>query len=154
MTEVFFYILEDDAQDAADRFACRLTEKAHAEGHRVFVHVADEARMDTLDRLLWLFRQGSFVPHVTTPELSADDDLTPVVIGTGEPPAGFDDLLINIDGDVGGFFSRFSRHSEVVTPAARDAARERYRFFKDRGYSLTTHRIAVNAGAAPTAESQ
>lgn len=143
MTEVFFYILEDEAGDAAQRFACRLTEKAHAEGHRVFVHVADDEQIEAMDKLLWLFRQGSFVPHVQAQDLAADDNLTPVVIGTAGPPTGFDDVLINIGGQVGDFFSRFSRHNEVVAPAARDQARERYRFFKDRGYALTTHKIAA-----------
>lgn len=143
MTEVFFYILEDEAGDAAQRFACRLTEKAHAEGHRVFVHVADDQQTEAMDKLLWLFRQGSFVPHVKAQDLAADDELTPVVIGTAGPPPGFDDVLINISGQVGDFFSRFSRHNEVVPPAARDQARERYRFFKDRGYALTTHKIAA-----------
>lgn len=143
MTEVFFYILEDNADDAAQQFACRLTEKAHAEGHRVYIHVDSPAQAASIDKLLWLFRQGSFVPHVTTDALTADDHLTPVVIGAGEPPAGFDDVLINIAGEVGGFFSRFSRHNEIVPPSAKDDARLRYRFFKDRGYALTTHKITA-----------
>ena len=143
MTEVFFYILEDEAADAAAQFACRLAEKAHGEGHRVFIHVADAAGAEALDGLLWRFRQNSFVPHAAVADLAEDDDLTPVVIGAGEPPAGFDDVLINVDGDVGGFFSRFARHNEIVGPARRAAARGQYRFYKDRGYRLTTHKIAA-----------
>lgn len=144
MTEVFFYILEDTAGDAAQRFACRLTEKAHAEGHRVFIHVNDDTQSQAMNELLWTFRQGSFVPHAALDTLSADDNLTPVVIGAGQPPAGFDDVLINLGGEVGSFFSRFARHNEVVAPSERDSARERYRFFKDRGYALTTHKIAAD----------
>ncbi|ROO37492.1 DNA polymerase III subunit chi [Salinisphaera orenii] len=143
MTEVFFYILADEAADASARFACRLTEKAHAAGHRVYLHVADARQAEDLDDLLWQFRQGSFVPHATLAALEADDDLTPVVIGTGEPPAGFDDVLVNLGGDVGTFFSRFARHNEIVAPADVAAARSLYRFYKDRGYALTTHRIAA-----------
>lgn len=143
MTEVFFYILEDDAADAAERFACRLTEKAHAGGHRVYLHVADDEQAQRLDRQLWLFRQGSFVPHVTATALEASDTLTPVVIGAGEPPPGFDDILINVGGDTGTFFSRFARHNELVAPHDVDNARTRYQFYKDRGYALTTHRIAA-----------
>lgn len=104
MTEIFFYILEDEAANATAYFTCRLTEKAHGEGHRVFIHVADTAQAAALDDMLWQFRQGSFVPHATLEALTTDDDLTPVVIGTGEPPAGFDDVLINAGGEVGLFF--------------------------------------------------
>lgn len=143
MTEVFFYILEDKAAGATAYFACRLAEKAHAEGHRVFIHVADDAQAAMLDDMLWQFRQGSFVPHTTAETLEPDDDLTPVIIGAGQPPAGFDDVLINIGGDVGGFFSRFARHNEIVGPDNMAAARRQYRFFKDRGYQLTTHKIAA-----------
>ncbi|WP_353177733.1 DNA polymerase III subunit chi [Salinisphaera sp. T5B8] len=143
MTEVFFYILEDEADDASARFACRLTEKAHENGHRVYLHVADDEAAQALDALLWVFRQGSFVPHATTATLESDDELTPVVIGSGEPPPGFDDMLVNLGGDVGGFFSRFARHNEIVAPADVDHARARYRFYKDRGYALTTHKIAA-----------
>jgi DNA polymerase-3 subunit chi len=143
VTEVFFYILEDEADDASARFACRLTEKAHENGHRVYLHVADDASAEALDSLLWVFRQGSFVPHAQKGALESDDDLTPVVIGSGEPPSGFDDVLINLGGEVSRFFSRFARHNEIVAPADVDAARTRYRFFKDRGYALTTHKIAA-----------
>lgn len=144
MTEVFFYILEDAGADAPARFACRLTEKAHGEGHRVFIHVADTDQARTLDRLLWVFRQASFVPHMMDEALDPQDTLTPVVIGTGEPPSGFDDVLINVGGEVGGFFSRFSRHSEIVGPERLDQARGQYRYFKDRGYALTTHKIPAS----------
>lgn len=143
MTEVFFYILEDDATDASARFACRLTEKAHAAGHRIFLHVAGDAQAEELDALLWVFRQGSFVPHATVAALAADDHRTPVVIGSGEPPPGFDDVLINLGGDVSTFFSRFARHNEVIAPTALSSARSLYRFYKDRGYDLTTHKIAA-----------
>jgi DNA polymerase-3 subunit chi len=143
MTEVFFYILEDPSAGAAAHFACRLTEKAHSEGHRVFLQVRDEAQIRTLDQMLWQFRQGSFVPHAPVGQLAAGDDLTPVAIGCGEPPAGFADLAINVGGEIGDFFSRFVRHNEIVAPENRAAARRRYRFFKDRGYPLTTHKIAA-----------
>lgn len=91
--------------------------------------------------MLWTFRQGSFVPHELSANRAADDAITPVIIGSGEPPLGFDDILINVDGDVSRFFSRFKRHMEIVAPLRRADARSAYRFFRDRGYELTTHHI-------------
>jgi len=141
VTEVSFYILGSNAPDAAPYFACRLAEKAHAAGHRLYLHTADANQAAALDRLLWTFRKTSFVPHALAATMAADDALTPVVIGNTEPPAGLDDILVNVDGDVSGFFSRFRRHMEIVAPARRDNARRAYRFFRDRGYQLTTHHI-------------
>lgn len=141
MTRVSFYILADAAPDAALRFACRLTEKAHADGHRLYWHLADEASCRAADELLWTFRQGSFVPHAPASALTGREDPTPVVLGTGEPPEGLDDVLVNLHPDVPAFFSRFERTAEIVTPDTRDAGRQRYRFYQERGYPLETHKI-------------
>ena len=140
MTRVSFYLLADNGDEAALRFACRLAEKAHGEQHRVFLRVPDDDTGARLDALLWTFRQGSFVPHARAQALQADDP-TPVVIGD-HPPDEQNDVLINLGADVPGFFSRFSRTVEVVTPDARADARQRYRFYADRGYALETHEIA------------
>lgn len=141
MTRVSFYVLADAAPDAGPRFACRLIEKAHAEGHRVYWRLADEAACRAADDLLWTFRQGSFVPHVRAPALTGDDDPTPVVLGTDEPPPGFDDVLVNLHPEVPDFFERFERVAEIVTPETRDAGRRRYRFYQERGCELETHKI-------------
>lgn len=141
MTRVDFYVLTDERADAHLRFACRLTEQAHADGHQLFLCVADTNAGAQLDGLLWTFRQGSFVPHGRIADLDGDNDTTPVVIGSTEPPLRFDDVLINLSDDVPGFFSRFQRSVEIVTPANRQAARARYRFYQDRGYPLETHNI-------------
>lgn len=141
MTRVSFYVLADTAPDAGPRFACRLIEKAHAEGHRVYWRLADEAACRAADDLLWTFRQGSFVPHVRAPALSGEDDPTPVTLGTGEPPAGFDDVLVNLHPEVPDFFDRFERVVEIVTPAEKGAARRRYKFYRDRGQEPETHHV-------------
>lgn len=142
MTEVSFYLVEDGAENAGMRFACRLAEKAHAQGRRLYFHVENEAAGAALDELLWTFRQGSFIPHAPAAALEGEDDPTPVAIGTGgEPPPGFDDVLVNLTAEVPDFFSRFHRTVEIVTPATRDAGRRRYRFYQERGYSLETHRV-------------
>lgn len=141
MTVVSFYILADEGPGAAARLACRLAEKAHLQGHRLYIHAADAGAAADLNQLLWTFRQGSFVPHALAADLDRDDS-TPVALGAqSEPPAGWDDVLINLDAEVPAFFSRFRRALEIVTPATRAAARQRYKFYQDRGYSLKTHQV-------------
>lgn len=141
MARVTFYILADTAPDAASRFACRLIEKAHAEGRRVYWRLADEEACRTADDLLWTFRQGSFVPHARAPALTGENDPTPVALGTGGPPAGFDDVLINLHPEVPDFVDRFERAVEIVAPNDKRAARQRYKLYQDRGYQPETHKI-------------
>lgn len=146
MTRVDFYVLEDAADRARERFACRLVEKAWRLQHKIYLHAASAQEAQRVDELLWTFRDGSFVPHALE-SVELDDALakaTPVRIGAGKEP-GFDaDLLINLDRAVPLFFSRFERVAEIV--AGEDdkaAARERFRFYRDRGYTLEYHQIGV-----------
>jgi DNA polymerase-3 subunit chi len=141
VTQVDFYVLPEKGR--ADRYGvvCRLAGKAYAKGHRVYIHGESDAQVRHLDRLLWTFVDASFVPHGLVGE--ADPELTPVLLGHGRDPEALDDVLINLAPEVPDFFSRFRRVAEVVDPdpQARRAGRERFRFYRDRGYPLHTHEL-------------
>ena len=141
MTKVSFYILPDGTRSNRFTLACRLADKAYQQGHRVFVHTSstDEARH--MDRLLWTFRDGSFIPHGLLGK--ANPTHTPVLIGHGEDAEEEHDILINLSFQTPGFFSRFERVAEPIDQDAevRKTGRTRYRFYKDRGYPLETHNI-------------
>lgn len=141
MTQVDFYILGD--QSAGDRFqlACRIVDKAWQQGHRVYLHTNSDAESRHLDKLLWTHREDSFIPHGLISE--SDDTLTPVLIGHGEQAGEEQDVLINLAAGVPPFFSRFSRLAELIDkdPAVRKAGRDRYRTYRDRGYTLNTHNL-------------
>ena len=67
-----------------------------------------------------------------------------MLIGVSAPPApGRWDVLINLSAEVPEFFSRYERVAEVVDAdaARREQSRERYRFYRDRGYKLNTHQV-------------
>jgi DNA polymerase-3 subunit chi len=140
MTQVDFYILADNAPKARPLLTCRLTEKAWKQGHRVFINTDTSQQLGELDDLLWTFRAGSFIPHGVYTETDAEQ---PVSLGHGVEPEGYNDVLVNLSPDVPGFFSRFERVAELVgaDDASRTAARERYRFYQDRGYTLNTHKL-------------
>lgn len=139
MTSIDFYILADSAEARREQLACRLAEKAFGLGHRIYLNAADERQAHALDELLWTFRDGAFLPHARL----ADDASAPIVIGAGEEPAETPDLLINLAPEAPAFFTRFERVAEIVNdePAVRDAGRERFRFYRDRGYALRTHKL-------------
>ncbi|WP_303903574.1 DNA polymerase III subunit chi [Thiohalomonas denitrificans] len=142
MTRIDFYILKASSAGEREMFACRLTEKAFEQGHRIYIHVADETAVARLDELLWTFRADSFLPHERLDIPDADID-TPIHIGSGEEPGPHDDVLINLADDVPLFFSRFRRVAEVIAgdEAHRATGRERYRFYRDRGYPLEAHKL-------------
>jgi DNA polymerase-3 subunit chi len=138
---VDFYLLAEADAGARMRFACRLTEKAYHQNHRVHLHAASAPEAGELDELLWSFRHGSFVPH----ELTTDGttSTSPVTIGHGPatpPPA---DLLINLSDELPDFLDQFPRVAEVVdrSDMSLAAARKRFREYRNRGTEPVTHKI-------------
>jgi DNA polymerase-3 subunit chi len=141
MTRVDFYLLDNAAPAGKSQLACRLAEKAYGLGHKVYVQATDENEARQLDDLLWTFSQGSFIPHALADGTARAPDEAPVLIGHGEPPPDWHDVLITLAPAVTTWFSRFERVAEIVggDEADKTRGRERYRFYRDRGYTLETH---------------
>ena len=144
MTQVDFYILDSESDEARLRLACKIVEKATQLDHHVFVHSTSDDEAVKLDELLWTFSQGSFIPHRVVREPLDAPLREPVLIGVNAAPGpGRWNVLINLGADVPEFFSRYERVAEVVDANAlrREQSRARYRFYRDRGYKLNTHQV-------------
>ena len=139
MTRVDFYILPDVDLEAQRRFACRLAHKAVAAGQKVHVHVADAAGCADLDALMWEYPEHRFLPHGIVGD--AASARAPVVIGHREPSAGADQMLINLAASIPSFFGRFERVAEIIVQMLRDDGRDRYKYYRDRGYPLFHHEM-------------
>lgn len=141
MTRIDFYISPQKEPAALQLLACKLTEKAYKLGHRVYLHVATTEQAQHLDDLLWTFRDGSFIPHEKIGTESTKP--APVLIGHDQEIAHEADILINLAAEIPDFFSRFERVAELVNddPEQKELARQRYKFYRDRGYELKTHNL-------------
>ncbi|HYQ73400.1 MAG TPA: DNA polymerase III subunit chi [Gammaproteobacteria bacterium] len=143
MTQVDFYLLNDSQPAALPMFTCRLTEKAYRQGHQVYIQTASDRQLRQLDDLLWTFRDGSFLPHRIHTHGADIAGEQPILLGHAVEPEGPGDVLLNLAEEVPVFFSRFSRVAELVggEDGQIAAARDRYRYYKDRGYTLNTHNL-------------
>ena len=103
------------------------------------MHACDPAEAGAIDALLWSFRDTSFVPHRLLG--AADGEPAPVEVGSGEAAADHHDVMINLSAVVPSLFSRFERIAEIVLndPQALAASRQRWSYYKDRGYLLQHH---------------
>ena len=135
MTEVLFYTQVHDKLQTA----CALTSKALARGMRVMLWTRDAGMTDKLSRMLWSIPSTGFVPHCGVGHRLAP--ITPVIVDHLSEPMIHDKVLVNLCDCTPPFFSRFQRLIEIVGGEAHDtaAARERFRFYRDRGYAITTH---------------
>ena len=137
MTAIDFYTHVSDRLEVA----AKLVAKALAQHGNVRVLTPDPATTDALDRLLWLHPPIGFVPHCRADSRLAAE--TPVWIDHALEHQGPAAVLINLHAAPPPFFSRFERLVEIVGVGDEDAAaaRERYRFYRERGYELRTHNL-------------
>lgn len=134
MTEVSFYTFAEHKLTIARQLAA----KAVARGLQVMIYAPDAAIAEAIDVLLWATPAQSFLPHCRdTHNLAAD---TPVLIGENSDALSRADVMINLHCDRPPAFSRFQRLLEIVSTDAEDIehGRQRYRFYRERGYALTT----------------
>lgn len=136
MTEVLFYITERTGEDLQASLAWRIADKAWRQGLRVYLHCPDDSRARALDRRFWEQPVSGFLPH-------GRDSGQPVRLGHGDDPGDHHQVLINLAPTVPDFVTRFTRVAEMITgdPALREAGRQRYRFYRDRGLPIRTHQI-------------
>ncbi|WP_244814100.1 DNA polymerase III subunit chi [Caballeronia sp. Lep1P3] len=120
-------------------YACRLARKAYASGRSVVV-LAQPERLAAFDEQLWTFAPLEFVPHCMAKSALAQE--TPVVLASDLDDVPHHQVLVNLGAPVPAQFARFERLVEIIGDEADElsAGRERFRFYRDRGYAIETHK--------------
>ena len=141
MTVIDFYTHCEDRFEVASK----LVAKAWAQHGSARVLTADPQATDRFDRFLWQWPQLGFVPHCRLDHALAGQ--TPVLVDhalTHDGPAA---VLVNLHPSPPPFFSRFERLVEVIGADEDDAAagRERWKFYKARGYEVRSHPMGERA---------
>ncbi len=129
---MFFY------HGASDRIAaaCALLGGAYAKRKPILVYAREQEVASNLDRLLWTHSALSFVPHCRADSPLAAE--TPILITDQLDTIAQDERLMNLSREIPPGFSRFESLIEVVGQDEddRSAARDRVKFYKDRGYDV------------------
>ena len=141
MTQIDFYTHVDDKL----KTACQLAGKAFAHGLKVTVFCADPDAARRFDRMLWMTPSIGFVPHCAPDDPLAAE--TPVIVDCRGEGLLNDEVLLNLRPEWPPFFSRFRRLIEIVSLDEQDRAdaRERFRFYRDRGYEIRTHDLSKSS---------
>jgi DNA polymerase-3 subunit chi len=146
VTSIDFYFNAEDRLQVA----CRLAGKALSQRKRLLVYAPDPEVAGRLDRMLWISPAIGFVPHCAAHDPLAPD--TPVLIGSDAAQTQLPqcDVLLNLAADCPPHFERFERLLEIVGVADEDrqAGRNRYRFYQQRGYKMASHDLAKSAERA------
>ena len=143
MTEIDFHFNVPDKLT----YGCRLLRKAYATGAMVVV-TGDAEGLERLDHLLWAFSPTEFIPHCNASAAELIDVTaaqSPIILAESPKNAPYSEVLVNFGAAVPQAFERFERFIELVTSAESDRllARQRWRYYADRGYALKRHDVAA-----------
>ena len=137
LTQIDFYTHVSDKLHTV----CQLVAKAYERKLKVLVFTPDASISNKLDNMLWTKSAIGFIPHAQAGSDIAQE--TPIIIDHQGESLNHNDVLINLRDEWPPFFSRFQRLIEVVSLDENDrlAARERYTFYRDRGYPIKSHNL-------------
>lgn len=137
MTSIRFYSNADDRLQAAAAWLAASWRK-----QPVLVYAPDPDVAERLDRMLWIQPATGFLPHCRAESPLAPQ--TPVLIAGELESLPQDRCLLNLSNEVPPGFSRFEELVEIVSTADDDRlpARERFRFYRDRGYAVENRNAA------------
>lgn len=143
MPRVDFYLLNRHTPDGKLHAACRLSQKIYTLGHTALIQIPDLEQASALDNLMWTFDQSSFVPHSI--DVQEADHRVPILIGYQIPQTNNRNVLISLLDDVPDYYGQYSRIVEFVDNTVEDKsrARDRFRFYRDKGCNLETHDLHI-----------
>jgi DNA polymerase-3 subunit chi len=135
MAEIGFYHLDGMTLDEA---LPKLLEKAVASGARVLLRAPDAAAVAHLNRWLWAYGQGSFLPHGAAEDGWPAEQ--PIYLTAEDERPNDADILVQVDGAEIADLAPYKRVLDLfdgTDPDALAAARERWRSYKQAGHGLT-----------------
>ncbi len=137
MTSITFYA------HARDRLgvAIQISKRALGQKLKISLLTPHDEMSHKVSNLLWSDSSASFLPNCLGS--SSLRGQTPIIIDHRPDLLRQAGVLINLTDEIPGCFSSFDRLIEIVNKDAKTQgpARERFRFYRDRGYSLETHQL-------------
>lgn len=120
------------------RHLCELAEHYFAKGKRVLITVCDDNQGVTLDRFMWTWKKGAFIPHVyDNGRVDCLDE--PVIIEAEERNPNGSDILIMGKPCSSEFIRQFALVVDFVEAYDQDllqAARKRFVCFREAGFEV------------------
>jgi DNA polymerase III subunit chi len=146
MTEIAFHVNAPDKLD----YACRLLRATQKKSAQVLVLGQIDA-LKSLSSKMWAMAPTEFLPHCLADASAEVLSHSPIVLSSELPTnAAESQVLLNLGAVLPAGFERFERLIELVGQDSDDlqAARTRWKHYKDRGYALSRYDVVSKAQTA------
>ena len=134
MTQVKFVKLE---RQEKLQLLCNLAEECFQTEKRILLMVHDDNQAVSLNRFLWTWKKGSFLPHAFD-NGSVECFNEPIVISIRETNPNGASILIMGKPCSPEFIEQFELvidFAEIYDPRLVEQSRERFRLYRDRGFN-------------------
>lgn len=147
-TQVMFYVLPDDKDDASEvnassalYHACLQASYFYRQNQRVFIYAQDQKNAEQVDEMLWAFDSDSFVPHNLAGEGPKQGAAVEI---SHQAPQGRRPVLINLTETMPNFANQFQLIVDFVpsNETLKQLARERFKTCRQWGFQVDTQTIA------------
>jgi DNA polymerase-3 subunit chi len=118
------------------RILCELAEEFYLHNMRVLILVQDENQGVTLDRFMWTWKKGAFIPHVYDNGSVDSHDEPVVIVDEQHNPNGADVLVMGTVCTLD-FMKQFKHvvdFAETYDEERLEDSRERFREYRDHGF--------------------
>ena len=117
---------------------CDLAEKLFLDRKRVVIHVEDKREGTLYDKLLWTWKQASFIPHKYIDQLEEPQEEVVVITPQITNPADYEILLLATPAEkkVTDHFQSIIDFAEKYDQAQLIRSRERYKAYRSYQYGL------------------
>lgn len=148
MTQVSFYSLEEK-DTAGQSLACFIAAKLYSDKQRASIWCADKAAAEAFDELLWQQPHERFIPHNLIGE--GPQGGAPMQICWQQPDLRRGQSVIVLCAQPVAEPFRFQHIIDFVPleEAAKQAARERYKYYQRAGCAMQFERAPVSDSADP-----
>lgn len=145
MVEVSFYVLPSSSEATREKLLLKIIEKAYQAEEPTFFYSDNRALIQALDRKLWEVPQVEFLPHTIIEQAEDINEFDFIYLSDQTWPLQNRSLFINLHHTVPEVIKmgQYPRVFEVITqdPQVLEESRNRYRLYRDLGFSLKTHKL-------------
>ena len=121
-------------------YVCKLVEQGFKQKIQpICIQTSNKQQAEQLDKLLWTFKQDSFIPHTIVGTL--DLDTTPVQIGWNENQFHPAAAIVNLSEEIPISYLESKKVHEIIDndEVKKSKARERWKNYKSEGCKLNFH---------------
>jgi len=123
-------------------YVCKLVEKGFKQKIQpIYIHTSNQQQAEQLDKLLWTFKQDSFIPHTIVG--ASDLDSTPVQIGWNGNQFHPAAAIVNLSEEIPISYLESKKIHEIIDndEIKKNKARERWKNYKSEGCHLDIYQI-------------